>query len=314
MTQAVDISILAEQQVVRDRWRIRRRRWLRIARQQPLGIFGGVVILIFIVVAIFAGPLAPNDPRAFAGPALRGPMAAFPFGTNNLGQDIFSRTIYGSKVSLAVGVAAVLLGTTAGTVLALLSGYFGRWIDLLVQRAMEIIASFPGLVLVLVVVAALGRPKVSRDPNIRMMAWELRTIVLAIGIGFIFGTTRIVRSAVISQRHAQYVEAAQACGAGWPRILASHIFPNVVPFIIVAASTTLGLAILIEASLSFLGYGVPPGTPSWGADLAGRNRQYFTNAPWLVLAPGGAISLTLLGFNLLGDAIRDVLDPRLRGR
>jgi peptide/nickel transport system permease protein len=207
----------------------------------------------------------------------------------------------------------VLLGTSVGTFLALISGYFGRWIDMVVQRGMEIVAAFPGLLLILVVVAALGRPHLSLNPSIFQLMWDLRVIVFAIGVGFIFGVTRVVRSAVISQRGMTYVEAAQACGAGTARILLRHILPNVMAYVIVGVSVLLGVAILAEAALSFLGYGVPPGTPSWGADLAGRNRQYYLQAPWLVLAPGLAISLTLLGFNLLGDALRDVLDPRLRG-
>jgi peptide/nickel transport system permease protein len=184
---------------------------------------------------------------------------------------------------------------------------------MVVQRGMEIVAAFPGLLLILVVVAALGRPHLSLNPSIFQLMWDLRVIVFAIGVGFIFGVTRVVRSAVISQRGMTYVEAAQACGAGTARILLRHILPNVMAYVIVGVSVLLGVAILAEAALSFLGYGVPPGTPSWGADLAGRNRQYYLQAPWLVLAPGLAISLTLLGFNLLGDALRDVLDPRLRG-
>jgi peptide/nickel transport system permease protein len=290
------------------------RRWLTIARRQPLGVMGGVVILAFVIVALSAPWVTPNDPRAFAGPRLKGPSATFPLGTNNLGQDVLARAIYGSQVSLAVGVAAVLFGTVVGTSLGLLGGYFGRWVDLLIQRALEVVAAFPGLVLILVVVAALGRPHISRDAGLLQLTWELRVIVLAVGLGFVFATTRIVRSAVIAERHAMYVEAATSCGAGWVRVILMHILPNVMAYIIVGVTTTLGLAILTEASLSFLGYGVPPGTPSWGADLSGPNRQFFLQAPWLALAPGGAISLTLLGFNLLGDALRDLLDPRLRGR
>jgi peptide/nickel transport system permease protein len=311
MTQAVDVPIFV--QPAGRPLSVRARRWLRVARRQPLGVFGGIVIAAFLVVSLLSPWLAPEDPRAFVGPSLQEPNRAYPFGTNNLGQDVFSRTIYGSQVSLAVGVAAVLLGTTVGTILALLSGYFGRWVDMLVQRGIEIVAAFPGLLLILVVVAALGRPHLSLKPSIFQLMWDLRVIVLAIGIGFIFGVTRIVRSAVISQRSATYVEAAQSCGAGALRIIGRHILPNVFPYVIVSVSVLLGVAILAEAALSFLGYGVPPGTPSWGADLAGRNRQYYLQAPWLVLAPGMAISLTLLGFNLLGDALRDVLDPRLRG-
>jgi peptide/nickel transport system permease protein len=285
-----------------------------MARRQPLGVIGGVIIVVFLCMALTAQWITPYDPRAFAGPRLQSPNGEYLLGTNNLGQDVLSRVIYGSQVSLAVGVATVFLHITIGTALGLAGGYFGRWIDTVIQRGLEVIASFPGLVLTLVVVSALGRPHVSRDANVFQLAWELRVIVIAIGIAFIFGSTRIIRSAVIAERSAMYVEAAKACGAGWVRILAVHILRNVMSYIIVGISVTLGATILLEASLSFLGYGVPPGTPSWGADLSGSNRQFFLQAPWLALAPGGAISLTLLGFNLLGDSLRDVLDPRLRGR
>lgn len=289
------------------------RRWLNIARRQPLGVAGAVIIVAFVGMALTAPWITPNDPRAFAGPRLQEPSRDFPFGTNNLGQDVLSRTIYGAQVSLAVGLASVAMGTLLGSALGLLGGYFGGWLDMIIQRLIEVIAAFPGLVLTLVVVAALGRPHVSRDANVFQLVWELRVVVIAIAILFIFASTRIIRSAAIAERHSTYVEAAKSCGAGWARIVLTHILPNVMAYIIVSVSVTLGLAILLEASLSFLGYGVPPGTPSWGADLSGPSRQFFLQAPWLALAPGGAISLALLGFNLLGDSIRDVLDPRLRG-
>jgi peptide/nickel transport system permease protein len=285
-----------------------------LIRHYPLGAVSAVIILVFVVVALAAPWIAPHDPSAFVGPSLQAPTGQFPLGTNNLGQDMLSRVIYGSQVSLAIGVSSVLLGTLIGSALGLVGGYFGGSIDLLIQRAMEIVASFPGLVLVLVVVSALGRLSVGGASNILSLGWHLRNIVAAIGFGFVFAVTRIVRSVTIGQTSAMYIESARSCGARWPRILLIHILPNVVPYLIVGITTTLGLAILLEASVSFLGYGVPPGTPSWGADLSGPNRQFFLQDPWLALAPGGAISLTLLGFNLLGDAVRDALDPRLRGR
>ncbi len=291
----------------------RLQRVLTLARRQPLGVLGGAIILMFLITAFLAPVIAPHDPREFAGPRLAAPSRNFLFGTNNLGQDVFARTLYGSQISLAVGVASVLIGTIIGTTLGLLSGYFGGWVDMVTQRALEVIAAFPGLVLLLMLVAALGRPRVDRDANILEITWQLRTVIIAIGFAFVFGTVRIVRSVVIAQRNTPYVEAAQVCGASWLRVMLRHLLPNVLPYSIIGVSVTLGLAILAEASLSFLGYGAPAGTPSWGADLSGPNRQYFLQAPWLALAPGGAISLTLLGFNLLGDAVRDVLDPRLRG-
>jgi peptide/nickel transport system permease protein len=309
--QATSAVTWTEQAIRRAPSRAARLRAL--PRRQPLGAVSAVIIVAFIAIALLSPWIAPHSPRAFAGPSLQAPTSAFPFGTNNLGQDVLSRVIYGSQVSLAVGVAAVLLGAIAGTTLGLVAGYFGGWIDMLIQRTLEIVAAFPGLVLILVVISALGRPHVAPSTNVVTLAWQLRVIVFAIGFGFIFAVTRIVRSVTIGQRNAGYVDAARSCGGGSARVILVHILPNVIPYIIVGVTTSLGLAILLEASLSVLGYGVPPGTPSWGADLSGPSRQFFLQAPWLALAPGGAISLTLLGFNLLGDAIRDELDPRLRG-
>lgn len=311
--QSIRTEAIAIPEVVERAGPRRLQRAWALARRQPLGVLGGAIILLFLVTAFLAPVIAPHDPREFAGPRLAAPSRAFPFGTNNLGQDVFARTLYGSQISLAVGVASVFIGTVIGTTLGLLSGYFGGWVDMVTQRALEVIAAFPGLVLLLMLVAALGRPRVDRDANILELTWQLRTVIIAIGFAFVFGTVRIVRSVVIAQRNTPYVEAAQVCGASWLRVLLRHLLPNVLPYSIIGVSVTLGLAILAEASLSFLGYGAPAGTPSWGADLSGPNRQYFLQAPWLALAPGGAISLTLLGFNLLGDAVRDVLDPRLRG-
>jgi peptide/nickel transport system permease protein len=289
------------------------RRWLTIARRQPLGVLGAVIIAFFVAMALAAPWITPDDPRAFVGPRLESPNSEYPFGTNNLGQDVLSRTIYGAQVSLAVGITSVLLGTMIGSLLGLVGGYLGGWPDMLIQRMNEIIQAFPGLVLLLVFIAALGRPHVTRDANILQLVWELRVIVMGIAIIFVFASTRILRSAVIAERHSMYVDAARACGAGWLRIMFVHILRNVTAYIIIGVSITISLAILFEATLAFLGYGVPPGTPSWGADLSGPNRQFFLQAPWLVLAPGGAISLMVLGFNLFGDSIRDMLDPRLRG-
>jgi len=192
------------------------------------------------------------------------------------------------------------------------SGYAGGWIDLIVNRALEVLASLPGIVLALVLVAVLGRANANSD-NLITIAWQLRTLELAIGISFIFGIMRIIRSAVIRERNLPYIEAAKCLGVPPSRILWRHILPNVMPYIIVAFSTLIGAVILIEASLSFLGFGVSSGTPSWGIDLSARNREYFNVAPWLMIGPGVALSLTVLGYNFLGDALRDILDPRLRG-
>ena len=279
---------------------------------RPLGLAGAMLILFMIIVALAAPFIAPEDPRDFAGRRLESPNSSYLLGTNNLGQDVFSRTIYGAQISMAVGLTATLFGVGSGMVLGVVTGYIGGWLDIIIQRFLEIIASFPGLFLALLVVAVLGRPGETSD-NVATIAWQLRSLELAIGLSFIFGSTRIIRAAVLTQRNMAYIDAARALGASSNRILWKHIFPNVFPFVIVSFTTILGLVILIEASLSFLGYGVAVGTPSWGVDLSTSNRQYFIRAPWLIVGPGIALSLTVLGFNFMGDALRDILDPRLRG-
>jgi peptide/nickel transport system permease protein len=285
---------------------------IRLTRRFPLGAFGAVLIFMFVFLGVFAPYVAPHDPRDFAGSRLMSPSGEFFFGTNNLGQDVYSRVIFGAQISLAIGVSSVIFGISVGTFLGLVGGYFGGKTDMLIQRAVEILAAFPGLILALIVIAALGRPD-SRAENVFMQTWEMRTLVIAIGIAFIFPTTRIIRSVVLSERERAYVEAAYCIGATPFRVVGRHLLPNVVPYMIVASTVVVGIAILLEAALSFLGYGVSPGTPSWGMDLSGRNRDYFLDAPWMAIAPGVALSLTVLGINLLGDALRDGLDPRMRG-
>ena len=281
-------------------------------RRRPLGIIGAVIVVAAFGLAILAPYLAPHDPQSFVGGRLESPNSGFPFGTNNLGQDVLSRTIYGAQVSMAVAFCATFIGVAMGTLLGIISGYFGGWLDIGVQRGMEVLASFPGIMLALIVVAALGRPKESGS-NIAMLAWQLRPLAVAISLGFIFGVMRVIRSSVLQQRDLPYIEAARALGASTPRIMFRHILPNVFPLVIVTFSTIIGAVILIEAGISFLGYGVSIGTPSWGLDLSNRNREFFLVAPWVMAAPAIALILTVLGFNFLGDTFRDILDPRLRG-
>lgn len=281
-------------------------------KKYPLGIIGLTIIVLIVLVAVFAPFIAPHQPREFAGRPLEGPTLSFPMGTNNLGQDVLSRTIYGAQVSIAVGFSAAIMAVAAGTFFGIVSGYVGGWVDLLIQRALEVLASFPGLVLALVMIAAIGQPRESGS-NIFMLAWQLRSLEIAIALAFIFGNMRVIRSAVLTERSLPYIEAAKSIGCSPVRILARHILPNVLAYVIVSFSTIIGIVILIEAALSFLGYGVSITTPSWGIDLSNRNREYFLQAPWLIFGPGLALSLTVLGFNFLGDALRDMLDPRLRG-
>jgi peptide/nickel transport system permease protein len=281
-------------------------------RQRPLGLFGLVIVVLAFVLAIGAPLIAPYDPYVFAGSSLESPSRDHLLGTNSLGQDVFSRTIYGAQVSMAVAFCATFLGVALGTVLGLISGYFGSWADMLSQRSMEVLAALPGLMLVFIVVAALGRPQESGS-NVFILGWQLRTLSIAISLGFIFGVMRVIRSAVLKERGLPYVEAAITNGASTPRVIFRHILPNVFPYVIVTFTTIFGAVILIEAGVSFLGYGVSIGTPSWGLDLSGRNREFFLTAPWVMLGPGVALTLTVLAFNFLGDTLRDVLDPRLRG-
>ncbi len=276
----------------------RLRRVWRVARANPLGMLGGLLVLTLVVVGLFAPLIAPYPINEFSGLPARGPTAEHIFGTDKFGQDIFSRVVHGARISLEVGFLAVGIGTLAGMAIGILSGYAGGVVDMVVQRCVDTAIAFPQLILLLVVIRVLGP--------------SLTNVILVVAIGIIPGVARVVRGAVLAERQNQYVEAARATGASGARIMLRHIAPNVLPLGIVIATTLLGSAILAEASLSFLGLGVPPPNPSWGADISASRTSFPINT-WAALFTGLAISLTVLGFNLLGDALRDVLDPRLRG-
>ena len=271
-----------------------------VIRRKPLGAASAALIALIVLTAIFADVLAPYDPLA-AQPEIRlsPPSWEHPFGTDDIGRDVFSRIIYGSRISLWVGLLAVGIGTVAGMIIGLLCGYCEGRTDLLLQRIMDGIQAIPGLVLALAIVSVL-------TPN-------TTNAMLAIAMVIIPGNSRIVRGAVLAAKQNRYVEAAQAIGCRHPRIILSHILPNVTAPILVVASIWLGNAILIEASLSFLGVGTQPPTPSWGLMLSSSGRAFMEQAPWLALFPGLAISLAVLGFNLFGDTLRDAWDPKLRG-
>jgi peptide/nickel transport system permease protein len=257
-------------------------------------------MLAMLLVAIFAGPLATHDPIATSAAAtLAPPSAEHWLGTDHLGRDTYSRLILGTRVSLIVGVASTLLGSFLGGVIGLLSGYFGGKLDLIVQRLLDILQGLPLLVLALVMAASLG-PSI---PN----------VVVAISIPIMPRAARVIRSSVLSIREMQYVEAARALGLLHLRIAFRHVMPNTIGPFIVLMTAQLGSAILTEAALSFLGLGVPEPWPSWGRMLSVSAAEYAQKAPYLVLFPGIAISLAVFGSNLLGDALRDTLDPRLRG-
>ncbi|MBI2886570.1 MAG: ABC transporter permease [Chloroflexi bacterium] len=271
----------------------------RFARQKPLGAVAGLIIIAIVFTAVFAEVLAPHDPNlVYGGQRLVAPGGDFPLGTDQVGRDVLSRLIFGARISLWVGLVAVSIGTGMGSLVGITTAYFGGRVDVVVQRFMDMLMAFPALILALTMVAALGS--------------GLTQVMVAIGIVITPGVSRIIRGAALSVKSNQYIEAAQAMGASNGRILLSHILPNVTAPIIVIATVGLGGAIITEASLSFLGLGAPPPTASWGGMVA-SNRQFMVVAPWVVFFPGIAISLAVMGFNLLGDALRDVWDPRLRG-
>jgi peptide/nickel transport system permease protein len=272
----------------------------RFVRKKPLGAAGGLIILVMVVTALLANVLETHDPIATSAAAtLAKPGEQHWLGSDHLGRDIYSRIVHGARVSLIVGVASTILGSVLGGIIGLLSGYFGGKIDLISQRVLDILQGLPLLVLALVMAASLG-------PSVE-------NVVIAISVPIVPRAARVIRSSVLSIREMQYVEAARALGIGHLRTAFRHILPNTIGPFIVLVTAQLGSAILTEAALSFLGLGVPEPYPSWGRMLSVSAAEYAQKAPHLVLFPGIAISLAVFGFNLLGDALRDTLDPRLRG-
>lgn len=295
-------SPVAGQPVLVRRWRWSAQwAWARrMARYKPLGSLGALVVLAMFFVSAFGAFIAPYNPidMNFLD-RLEGPNSRHWLGTDLYGRDVFSNIIGGAKISIYVGFASVIAGTGFGALWGLVSGYIGGRLDLMSQRLIDILQSIPTLALALVIVASLGS--------------SLNNIVIAISVGLIATAARVVRASAISIRNMNYVEAAVAMGASWPRIVFRHVMPNCAAPYLIIATGALGVAILQEASLSFLGVGVPPPHPSWGRMLSGLGRDYLLIAPWLSLAPGIAIVIVVLAFNLVGDAMRDILDPRLRG-
>ena len=272
----------------------------RFCRKKPLGAAGGALMLLMVFTAVLAGPLSTHDPIATdAGHTLAPPGSRHWLGSDHLGRDIYSRIIHGARVSLIVGVVSTLFGSVLGGIIGLLSAYVGGKTDLLSQRLLDILQGLPLLVLALVMSAALGP--------------SLTNVIIAISVPIIPRAARVIRSSVLSIREMQYVEAARALGLGHLRLAFRHVMPNTIGPFIVLTTAQLGSAVLVEASLSFLGLGVPEPYPSWGRMLSVSAAEYARNAPWLVLFPGITISLAVFGSNLLGDALHDTLDPRLRG-
>jgi peptide/nickel transport system permease protein len=254
-------------------------------------------VLLFVVTAVFADYIAPLDPTATNSRAsLARPGGLYWLGADFMGRDMFSRIVHGARISLAVGAGATLLGGVLGVAVGLMSGYLGGWFDLAMQRLMDIMQSLPLLVMALVMAASLGP--------------SLENTIIAIAIPLVPSVARVVRSNTLSLREQPFVEAARAVGMGEMRIAVRHVLPNTLAPLIVLGTAQLGSAILTEASLSFLGLGIPEPYPSWGRMLSESAAEYVRTAPWLVIFPGVAISLTVFGTNLLGDAMRDILDPR----
>jgi peptide/nickel transport system permease protein len=275
------------------------RRLLDFVRAYPLGAIGAAIMAIFVFAAVFADLITGNSPVSTdASISLLPPGRAHWLGADFMGRDIYSRIVYGARISLGVGLGSTLLGSACGVAFGLASGYLGGWVDLLVQRLIDMLQALPLLVLALVMAAALGP--------------SLQTTIIAIAIPMIPSVARVIRSNTLALRELAFVESARAIGRGRFGIAMRHIFPNTLAPLIVLATAQLGSAILTEASLSFLGLGVPEPHPSWGRMLSESAAEYVRTAPWLVIFPGLAISLVVFGTNLLGDALRDLLDPRQR--
>jgi peptide/nickel transport system permease protein len=271
---------------------------LRFCRQKPLGAIGAVIVLALIVMAVFADRIAPYTYDESVA-RMKPPSVKYWMGTDNLGRDIWSRVVFGARISVTVGFSTVLLATVLAMIIGVSSAYLGGAYDILVQRVVDAWMSFPALVIVLSMLAALG-------PG-------LLNLILALSILGAAGTSRVIRGAALSTMQNPYVEAARALGAGHARVILRHVLPNVMATIIILATIGLGTVILAESALSFLGFGIPPPYPSWGGMLSGSGRTFMYHAPWMALWPATTISLAVFGFNMFGDALRDLLDPRLRG-
>ena len=268
--------------------------------RNALVAFGLALVAALVLVAALADVVSPYGPTDMSvANALKGPSVAHPFGTDRFGRDVLSRTVYGSRIALGVALSSIGIAFVAGTILGVLGGYFGGWLDLVIGRLMDVLFSFPTLILAIAVAAMLG-------PG-------LGNAVLAIAIVYLPLFGRVARGPVVAERAKEHVAAAQSLGARDFRVIVRHVLPNVLPPLIVQVSVALAYAILTEAALSYLGLGTQPPDPSWGTML-NEGRTYLETAPWMSVFPGLAIMLAVLGFNLVGDGLREVLDPQLRGR
>ena len=272
---------------------------MKMTRKYPLGAFGAVVVVVMIFLAIFANVISPYDPEANAFEfMLTAPDGQFWMGTDQFGRDILTRIIYGSRTALFVGFSCAIIGASFGLVLGVGSAYFGGRFDLFFQRVMDVFMAFPLIIMALAVVSIFGT--------------GTQNVIIAITIPFIPRCARVVRSSALAIREIPYVDAARALGFTHSRIILRHMVPNVMAPFLIMLTAFVGQAILLEASLSYLGLGVQEPTPAWGLMLQGGAEEYAESAPWVAIWPGVAISLAVFGFNLFGDALRDALDPKLR--
>ncbi len=273
---------------------------IRLVKEKPLGTVGGVIVLVMFVTGIFADAIAPegyNEVHPLE--SLTPPSAQYILGTDSIGRDLLSRIIFGARISMIVGLAGASLCVFVAAIIGTLSGFLAGKFDIIMQRFVDTWMCFPSLFIILTVMSILGR--------------GLPQVILVLGISSGIRSSRVVRSAVIGIKENVYVEAATAIGAPTRRILFRHILPNIMAPIIIIFTITMGGMILMEATISFLGFGIPPPIPSWGGMLSGQARRCMMMAPWLALWPGLALSIAIYGINMLGDAVRDILDPRMRG-
>ena len=274
--------------------------WIRLFKEKPLGTACGVIILLLILVAIFADALAPYSFREMhLMDRLTGPSSQYLLGTDQMGRDLFSRLIFGAHLSVFVGLAATMLNVVIAVLIGGISGFIGGKLDLAVQRFVDAWMAFPGLLLLLTVMSIVGR--------------DLFQIIVVLGIAGGISGSRVIRSAVIAIKENDYFLAAQAVGTPTSRILHRHVLPNIMAPVIIVFSINIGGVIMSLAALGFLGYGLPPTIPDWGGMLSREGRRYMEQAPWLALWPGLSLTIVVYSFNMLGDALRDLLDPRLRG-
>lgn len=278
----------------RELWNVLR----NFPRRQPLGAIGGVLVALMVAVALLAPWLAPHNPKAAGFDTFIPPGGGFPFGTDHLGRDVLSRVIWGARLSLYVGLTSVGVGVTLGSLWGVVTGFFGGAWDTVSQRVVDTLMAFPPIILALGLMAVLGQ--------------SVENVIVTLTVLLAPAAARTIRSTTLGVKEMMFIEACRAAGLPLRRVIARHVVPNVMATYLVLFSVNIGYAIVVEAALSFLGLGAPPDEPSWGGMLTGAT-EHLERAPWIALFPGVALSLSVFGLNLLGDAVRDLLDPRLRG-